>query len=121
MRCKAIKSDGAKCKASAMHGSDFCFRHDKNVKEQAREASSDGGHARRLCNQLGTSVRVKTPKDIQRLMARAINSLWTGKMPSGNPAGSLGYLAKIFLEAYEKSELEERMELLEKRLDQIKP
>ena len=31
-----------------------------------------------------------------------------------------GYLAKIFLEAYEKSELEERIKLLEKRLNEAK-
>ena len=120
MKCKAIKSDGSKCRAYVMHGSEFCFRHDKNESEQAHQASVDGGHARRSCNRLGVSVCVKTPKDIQRLMAKAINSLWTGKMPSGNPAGSLGYLSKVYLEAYEKSELEERMELLEKRFDQLK-
>ena len=39
-------------------------------------------------------------------------------MPAGNPAGALGYLSKIFLEAYEKSELETRIETIEKRLEQ---
>lgn len=120
MKCKSIKSDGKRCRANAMRESLHCFRHNKTKKSEATQASTTGGQARRQYNRLGSSVRLKTPKDIQNLMAMAINSLWTGKMSSSNPAGSLGYLAKIFLEAYEKSELEERIELLEKRLDQIK-
>lgn len=120
MKCKTVKANGEKCKANALLQSNFCFRHDKNAKNEANRASVVGGQARRQYTRLGDSTRLRTPKDIQNLMARAINSLWTGKMPASNPAGSLGYLAKIFLEAYEKNELEERIELLEKRLDQAK-
>ena len=90
------------------------------MRNQARRASSDGGRAKWQYHVLGSPTRLKTPKDIQNLMARAINSLWTGKMPAGNPAGALGYLSKIFLEAYEKSELEIRLEQLEKRMEEAK-
>lgn len=120
MKCNAKKSSGQKCEAPALHDGTFCFRHDQKVKDKALQASSDGGHAKRQYIRLGSAVRLKTPEDIKNLMARALNSLWTGKMPSGNPAGALGYLAKIFLEAYEKSELEARIEQLETRLDQAK-
>lgn len=120
MKCKATKPDGSKCMAQAMLDSNFCFRHNKTVEREAIEASSIGGQARKQYIRLGSPTRLRSPKDIQNLMARAINSLWTGKMPSNNPAGALGYLAKIFLEAYEKSELEQRIELLEKRLEQTK-
>lgn len=120
MRCEAKKSDKRKCKANAMHGSKFCFRHDKSVRKEALRASSEGGQARRHYVQLGGPIELKTPEDIKIFMAKTINSLWTGKMPSNNPAGGLGYMAKIFLEAYDKSELEARIELLEKRLDEAK-
>jgi len=120
MKCKTIKPDGTTCEAHAMHKSNFCFRHDKKAKHKANQASSEGGQARRQYTYFGSPTRLRTPKDIQNLMARAINSLWTGNMPANNPAGALGYLAKIFLEAYEKSELEKRIELLEKRLDQAR-
>lgn len=103
-----------------MHGSHACFRHDQTMRNQARRASSEGGRAKRQYHVLGSPTRLKTPKDIQNLMERAINSLWTGKMPAGNPAGALGYLSKIFLEAYEKSELEVRLEQLEKRMEEAK-
>ncbi len=120
MKCKSIKPDGVKCGANAMRSSFFCFRHNKTVKQKAFEASSQGGQAKRQYICLGKPIQLKNPNDIKKLMARALNSLWTGKMPSTNPAGALGYLAKIFLEAYEKSELEIRIELLEKRLNEMK-
>lgn len=117
MKCEAIKLNSERCNANSLRDGSFCFRHDNKQKNKARQASSNGGQSRRLYNRLGNHTRLETPKDIQNLMAKAINHLWTGRMPSNNPAGSLGYMAKIFLEAYEKSELEERVELLEKRLN----
>lgn len=118
MKCKYTKSNGMQCGANAMNNCNVCFRHDTHSKTKARKASKKGGHANRQYLHLGDSTSIKTPKDIQNLMEMAINSLWTGKMPAGNPAGALGYLAKIFLEAYEKSELEIRLEAIEKRLEQ---
>lgn len=120
MKCKATKLDGIKCKAYAMRTQDTCYRHSASLKEEAVQASSKGGQARRDYNRLGSPTRLRTPRDIQNLMAKAINSLWSGKMPASNPAGAIGYLAKIFLEAYDKSQLEERVELLEKRLNETK-
>lgn len=118
MKCKATKLDGSRCAAEAMHNSSFCFRHNSATQQRAHQASSEGGQAKKQYLSLGKALKLKTPRDIQNLMAKAINSLWTGKMPAGNPAGALGYLAKIFLEAYEKSELETRIELLESRMGQ---
>ena len=120
MKCTALKTNGIQCGANAMNNCDVCFRHDKTSKTKAIHASQKGGHSNRQYIRLGSPTVLKTPKDIQNLMEQAINSLWTGKMPAGNPAGSLGYLSKIFLEAYEKSELETRMEAIEKRLEQAK-
>jgi hypothetical protein len=116
MKCKAKRTDGKPCQARAMQGSNYCFRHNPEVKSEALEASSRGGSAKRQYTKLGNAVRLETPHDIKKLMGKAINNLWTGKMPASNPAGSLGYLAKIFLESYEKSELESRLERLESRV-----
>ncbi len=96
-------------------------RHNKKVEGQAFQASSNGGKAKRQYYRMGGKMKLETPHDIKRLMAEAINSLWTGKMPASNPAGSLGYLAKIFLEAHDKSELEKRIGELEKRINQVQP
>jgi hypothetical protein len=120
MKCKANKLDGTRCRANSMNGSNYCFRHNKKVEGQAFQASSSGGKAKRQYHRLGEKMKLETPDDIKKLMAEAINSLWTGKMPASNPAGALGYLAKTFLEAYDKSDLEDRVEELEKRLDSLK-
>jgi len=120
MKCKAKRLDGAKCQANAIHNSQYCFRHSQETQPEALQASSNGGKAKRQHTYLGTTMKLKTPEDIKKLMARSINKLWSGEIPAGNPAGALGYLAKIFLEAYEKSELEIRLDAVEKRLAQEK-
>lgn len=117
MICQAKKLDGTQCRAYAMHDSKYCFRHNAMVKESARQASAEGGKAKRQYHNLGRSMKIQSPRDVKNLMGRAINKLWTGEMPASNPAGSLGYLAKTFLEAYEKCELEKRLDKLEKRLE----
>jgi hypothetical protein len=95
MKCKAKRRDGAKCRANAMRGKNQCFRHSYTTKKQALQASSNGGKAKRQYHRLGNQMKLDTPEDIRKLMA------------------------KIFLEAYDKSELELRVEELEKRLNQI--
>lgn len=106
--------------ANALKKGDYCFRHEKGVKKDALEASSRGGMARKEYLRLGEGMTIKTPEDIKLLIERSINKLWIGEMPTGsNPAGSIGYLAKIFLEAYEKSDLETRLESIEKRIDEL--
>lgn len=119
MKCQAKKLDGTRCNAYAMRGSKYCFRHNKKVKKDALQASAEGGKAKRQYHNLGETMKLRSPKDIKNLMEKAINKLWMGEMPASNPAGSLGYLSKIFLEAYDKSELERRLEELEKRLDKL--
>ena len=121
MKCQEIKPDGTQCRANAMHNSSHCFRHNKNTMEHALRASSNGGQAKRQYDRLGNRLNIQTPTDIKKLMAKSINALWLGKMSSSNPAGALGYLAKVFLEAHGKSELETRIGALEKRLDQANP
>lgn len=119
MKCKRTKRDGTRCQANAMQSNQFCFRHDDKSKDEALKASAAGGEAKRQFLNLGKPMVLRTPADIKILMAKSINKLWVGEMPSSNPAGALGYLAKIFLEAYEKSELEIRVGQLEKRIDQL--
>jgi hypothetical protein len=120
MKCHKTKSDGTKCQAYAIHNGKYCFRHSVDTKPEALEASSKGGEAKRQYLCLGKPMKIKKPEDIKRLMEKSINKLWIGEIPMSNPAGSLGYLAKIFLEAYEKSDLETRIAELEEKINNIK-
>ena len=118
MKCKTIKSDGTNCQAYAMQNNKHCFRHNAQTQREATQASSKGGKAKKQYLTLGKPMKIKTPKDIKLLMEKSINKLWVGEMPASNPAGALGYLAKIFLEAYEKDDLEVRIEQLEEKISQ---
>jgi len=119
MKCTLVKSDGNNCNAHAMRNSQQCFRHNKNLKGKAMKASSDGGKAKKQYLSLGKPMSIKTPHDIKNLMEKSINKLWSGEMPANNPAGALGYLAKIFLEAYEKNDIEIRLEQLEDKINKL--
>jgi hypothetical protein len=41
--CAAIKPDGARCKARAMKGSQWCFNHHPSYQEQRQRNASKGG------------------------------------------------------------------------------
>ncbi len=120
MKCTYIKSNNEQCGANAIRGEDCCFSHNPNYGMEKQMAVTKGGLNRKSAQVYGSKIDINTPDDIKRLMAKAINSLWTGNMPASNPAGSLGYLSKVFLEAHDKSDLEARVEELEKRIERAK-
>ncbi len=41
--CSGIKADGGRCKAQAMHGSEWCLGHDPDKAEARRLRASKGG------------------------------------------------------------------------------
>ena len=41
--CAAIKPDGARCKARAMQGSQWCFNHHPDHSEQRQRSATKGG------------------------------------------------------------------------------
>src|SRR5947208_14890434 len=41
--CAAIKPDGARCKARAMKGSEWCFNHHPDYSQERRHNASKGG------------------------------------------------------------------------------
>ncbi len=41
--CAAIKPDGARCKARAMKGSQWCFNHHPDYSQERRQNASKGG------------------------------------------------------------------------------
>jgi hypothetical protein len=41
--CTALKRDGARCRASAMKGSEWCYNHDPSTSDQRKRHASKGG------------------------------------------------------------------------------
>jgi len=116
MKCKFTKPSGEQCKANATKGSDCCFTHNPAYAEEKALAVTKGGLNRRLRVVYGETLKLQTPKDIKRLLAETINKVWLGEMPSNQPANSIGFLARCFLDAHEASEVETRLDGLETRL-----
>lgn len=99
MQCKAIKPDGNQCKGYTINGSDYCYCHSKQNKK------IKGVGNKKTKPKFGIKTKIKNPEDVKNLMEKAINAIWTGRMQTTNPASSLGYLSRIFLDAYDKAEL----------------
>ncbi|MFC1627456.1 hypothetical protein ACFL18_02810 [Patescibacteria group bacterium] len=116
MKCKFIKSGGSKCQANSMRGSDYCFSHNPDTKTEKRLAVLKGGLANKKSYLGFEPVEVKTLEDIKSLLSKTINWVVTGQVHCNNPAGSIGFLARCFLDVYEKTEINKRLDDLEKQV-----
>lgn len=119
MQCKFIKPNGERCRAPALKGSGFCFSHDPNSKGKKAMAVKKGGLAKKkflLSNE--EEIVLRTARDAKNFLAMVINGVWTGKIPATPVANSLGFLVRCFLDAYEKSEIEKRLERIEEKMEE---
>lgn len=116
MKCQAFKADGTPCQANHITNSNFCFRHDPGTKKASLLASRNGGLNRGLHGPWGQNVKLETPADLKSFLAQVINGVWSGTVPV--PVGSsMGFLARCWLDAHEKSQLEVRLDEIEAKLD----
>jgi hypothetical protein len=117
MTCSFIKPDGKQCKANAIKNSKFCFSHNPDYSEEKALAVQNGGLNRHLMLAYGEEMPLETPRDVKNLLGKVILGVWTGKMPSNNPATAIGFLSRAFLDAFEASTVEEKIAQLEGRLE----
>ncbi len=64
-----------------------------------------------------TKRRLKTMEDVRRYIANLINRTESGDV-DGMLAGKLGYLSNILIKIIEGGQLEKRIDLLEKEINQ---
>lgn len=105
-KCTYIDVRGKPCEAKPLKGSKFCFWHTPGLKETRLQASKQGGLNRRLQGVYGEAVELHKPRDIEQFLAQVLNAVWTGQMPV-QAGTSIGFLAKCWLEAYQKADKEE--------------
>ena len=67
----------------------------------------------------GRAVRFKTIGDVSQFLGRTLNELKRGEIDI-NEARARGYLCNVLLSALKDSELEKRIEEIEKKLNQEK-
>jgi hypothetical protein len=115
MQCKFIKPNKEQCKANSLTNSQFCFRHDPKHATEAHRASQKGGENRNHTGGFDEKISLKKPQDIQDFLSKVINYTWQGKIPAKD-SSSMGFLTRCWLDAYDKAELEQRVNELEKQL-----
>lgn len=115
-KCNFVKKDKTLCNAKPTKGSNLCFRHNPLFQEAQILASKKGGENRALQGTWGQEIRLKTPDDIKTFLGGVINSVWIGDAPV-QVGSALGFLTRCWLDAYEASEVTDRLDRLEKRLE----
>ncbi len=119
MKCQFIKSNGENCKANATNDSRYCFTHNPKYKKERGIAVQKGGLApKRFLLLNDEEIALKTAGDAKAFLAKVINGVWRGSIPATPVANTLGFLVRCFLDAQEKSEIETRLNEIEKTIEE---
>jgi hypothetical protein len=115
MKCEYIKPDGTKCEAYATKDSEFCYFHNPDISDEAkREAQSNGGKTKALRIQEALpELAISKPSDAVLLVADTISRVRAGTLDI-RTANCLGFLSDKLLKAFEVSQLNERVEVIER-------
>jgi hypothetical protein len=116
--CEAVKSDGSRCQAAALPGSEFCFFHDPSKAAERREAHAAGGRQNRMrtLDRAASDVKIEDSGDVIALLSETINQVRKGLIDP-RVANSVGYLANIAIRVFAQDEMENRIAKLEQLLE----
>ena len=114
--CSGIKADGGRCRAQAMHGSEWCIGHDPDKAQARRLRASKGG------KRGGRGRPQAELSDIKRRLSDLVNAVLEGRTDRGDAAVA-GQLLNTYIRAVgvelkvrEQIELVERLDALEEGL-----
>ncbi len=112
----AFQGDSGPCNAWAQAGSRFCFFHDPAKAENRALAQAKGGaHSHRKLAGLPDALPPQTPQTIAETMAQVIAGVLRGEVDP-RIANSTAYCCGTLIKAIEVSELEKRLEALERAM-----
>lgn len=120
-KCKEKKTDGNRCGAWAMQGSDYCFSHNPETTDQHREATRAGGKVGRSVT-LGSDadeLRIDSSSDLLTATVQTINEVRRGEIDP-KTANCVGYLLNVAGKALEAVELRKEIDELRRRVEQQK-
>ncbi len=118
MDCQKILPNNQQCQAKAQHGKEYCFRHDPETKEAGLVASSKGGKNRVLQGVYGDPVTLESPQDVKEFIGKVINAVWAEGVPVP-VGGSMGFLTRCWLDAYDASDFVSRLDKIEKKIEDL--
>lgn len=101
-----------------MSGASYCFQHNPAVTaEQKRAARSRGGMGRKLIVPgRFLPMKLQTPRDVAALLEETVNWVRAADKLDLKAANTIGFLSGHILKALEASDLEARVDVLEKQL-----
>ena len=116
-KCIFIKEDGQQCEGFAISGSEYCLSHDPYSKDIRTERAKSGGksNSSQFVNDPLEPINLKSASDISKALEKTINEVRTGKI-SIKAANTLGYLLGIALKAYQVTELDTKLDSINKVL-----
>jgi hypothetical protein len=114
--CAAIKADGARCKARAMQGAQWCFNHHPDHSQERRRNASKGGQR----GGRGRPARsgAEGLKDIKDLLKRLTDDVLSGEVERAT-AIAANQLLNTALRAIELERRWKEIEDLEGRLEAL--
>ena len=117
MKCKFIKNNETFCNANAMNDSVYCFLHNPDVSEEEKQnAQAKGGKGNKVkVKEPLEPVTVKKVEDIVKLLSDTINRVRSGELDI-KIANCIGYLSGHLTKAMEMSELEQRIQAVERAI-----
>ena len=118
MECKKILTNKQKCRAKAQKNKDLCFRHDPDNEAAVMVASRKGGQNRALQGFYGEAVKLNSPEDVKNFLGLVINGVWAGGVPVP-VGGSMGFLTRCCLDAFEASDVTKRLDEIENKLSNL--
>lgn len=115
MKCNHTKESGETCEAYAVKDSEFCYFHNPDVSdEDKREVQSNGGKTKALTlKEALPELALSKPSDAVLLVADTISRVRAGTLDI-RTANCLGFLSDKLLKAFEVSQLNERVEVIER-------
>lgn len=117
MKCSFQTKEGT-CESYAMKSSNYCFTHNPDAKERHLEAASKGGAVSRDLGSISlTKVPLKQITHVIDLLEDTINKVRVVKEDATmdiRVANCVGYLAGQLMKAIELSDLESRLEVVER-------
>ncbi len=116
--CAATTKAGRPCQAHAVSGSEYCFAHAPELAQERKEARSRGGrsrHNRSLDSTVNDPLEIHDLADVVRVLAEEVNILRSLEV-SISRGRAIGYLCGVLVTAYGQSELELRLDAVERIL-----
>lgn len=112
-KCQHLKENGERCEAWVMTDRKFCFTHNPDTKKERILANARGGMTPRKNQNPLPSIEIAKPQDVVLFLVDTINKVRGGEMDV-RVANCLGVLSGHLIKAMEVSELEGRVESIER-------